>query len=104
MKNTNVKSKAQASGRLKRILNFEFIVCLIYMEKKIMCKIRIAAEKLEEEEEINIIDAIKMLEVMKKLFERISEDEMNNFIESAKGFATMRGIDPEASLVRSHHW
>ena len=52
------------------------------MKKKIMHKIRIATAKLEEEE-INIIDAIEMLEAMKKLSERISEDEMNSFVDSA---------------------
>jgi len=48
------------------------------MEKKIMYKIRIGTEKFEEEE-INIIDASEMLEAIKKLFERISEEEMNDF-------------------------
>ena len=66
-----------------------------------MYKIRIATEKLEEEVS-NIIDAVEMLEAMKKLFERIFENKMNNFIDSAKLFAKMREVDLEADFF-SHH-
>ena len=64
-----------------------------------MYKIRIATEKLEE---VNIINAVERLGVMKKLFERISRDEMNNFIDSANVFARTRDVDPEADFVRHH--
>jgi hypothetical protein len=43
-----------------------------------------------------------MLEAMKKLFKRISEDEMINFIDRAERFVRMGEIDPEADLVRNH--
>ena len=66
-----------------------------------MYKIKIATEKLEEEE-IHIIGAIEMLEVLKKAFERISEDEMKDFIGSAKVFARMREADQMTNLVRHH--
>ena len=59
-----------------------------------MYKIRIATE-----EGINIIDAIDMLEAMKKLFERISKDKMNSFLDSTKVFARKREVDLEADFV-----
>lgn len=100
MKNADTKTKAQASGLLKRILNFDFIACLMFM-KNIMYKARIATEKLEEEE-MNIIDAIEMLDATKKLFERISCEEMNSLIDSAAQFAKRMEVDPEADFIRHH--
>ena len=92
--------KAQAIGLLERIPNFEFIASFIFM-KKIMYQVRIAVEKLEVEE-INIIDAIEMLCAMMEPFERILEDEINNFIDSEKVFTRMREVDSEADFVRHH--
>ena len=66
-----------------------------------MYKLKKATEKLEEGE-INIIDTIKMLVAMKKFFERISEYEMDNFIDNAKGFDRMTEIDPEADFIGYH--
>jgi len=69
IKNAEKKTRVQRMSSEKKILNFHFIACLMYM-KNIMYKINIATEKLEEED-INIIDTIEMLGATKKLFERI---------------------------------
>ena len=82
--------KAQTFGLQKRILNFEFM-------KTSCTRCRIATEQLEP---INIIEAIEMVEAVKKLFERVSKDEMNNFIDSA--IVARRGVKQEADFVRHH--
>ena len=60
-----------------------------------MDSIRTATEELEEDD-INIFDAIEMVEAMKNLFDE------QFYIDSAKTFAWMREVDPEASLVKYH--
>ena len=86
-----MKTKAQASGLLERNLSFEFrpIAWPIFMKKKITYKFRMATEKIEEEK-INLNDATEIIEAMKKLFERISENEVKNFIDIANLFQNER--------------
>ena len=57
-----------------------------------------------EGEDINIIDAIEIFEAIKKLFERILEDEMNNFIDSAKVFTRTREVNLEEDFFRHNRW
>ena len=45
-----------------------------------------------------------MLETLTEAFERILEDEMNNFIDNTKALARMREVNPEADLVRHNSW
>ena len=82
-----MKTKAQASGLLERNLSFEFrpIAWPIFMKKKITYKFRMATEKIEEEK-INLNDATEIIEAMKKLFERTSENEVKNFHRHCKSF------------------
>jgi hypothetical protein len=63
-----------------------------------------SSNKKLEQEEIHIINSIEMLETLTEAFERILEDEMNNFIDNTKALARMREVNPEADLVRHHSW
>jgi len=69
--------------------------------KTIMYKIRIVREIIEEKE-ININEAIKMLEAVKKFFKRILKDDINALVDSVAVFAGWREVDSETYLIRHH--
>jgi len=66
-----------------------------------MYKIRIVREIIEEKE-ININEAIKMLEAVKKFFKRILKDDINALVDSVAVFTGWREVDSEADLIRHH--
>jgi len=71
IKITDATKKVVASGLLKRTVNFGFIACLNFDEKKkIIHKIRIQTEKLEEEN-MKIIDTKEMLEASCSSYRKI---------------------------------
>ena len=73
------KSRAVASGLLKNVLHFDFI-CSLFFTKNVMFKLKHLTESLESLE-LNIIDALKMIQFTLKSFEEMNNDnQINNLI------------------------
>ncbi|XP_050298067.1 uncharacterized protein LOC126740374 [Anthonomus grandis grandis] len=96
------KSKSKALGLYKRMLCFDFIVCLMFL-KNIFYKMKIITEILEQDD-LNIIDAVNMISLTCTSLRNIrnSEEDVNNLIESAIQFAVKLNVDPETDF-RKHH-
>ncbi|XP_065645356.1 uncharacterized protein LOC136075847 [Hydra vulgaris] len=95
-------TRSKALALRKQILSFNFIVSISFT-KNIMYKLKYLTETLEAKN-LSIIDAITLIDSTMKILTSINYDNyaMNNFINSAKEFATLRGIDSEADF-RNHH-
>lgn len=102
--NTNVDSstKGKAYGLFKRILNFDFICCLLFL-KTIFLKMKIVTEILESND-LNLIDAISIINSTKNTLSNIRThpDEVDNLIAASKIFASSLDVNPEEDF-RKHH-
>lgn len=100
--NIDNKTRAQALGLEKKMLSFDFIVC-IYLMKHIMYQMKVLTEQLETEN-LNIIDAILLIESCIKSLKEINEDEsqINNIITSAEIFAKKLDVDSNADFNKFH--
>lgn len=102
--NTNVDSstKGKAYGLFKRILNFDFICCLLFL-KTVFLKMKIVTEILESSN-LNVIDAFSIINSTKNTLQTIrsSPDEVNNLIEASQLFATSLQVNPEEDFKRHH--
>ena len=98
------KVKAMISGLLKNVKSFDFIVSLMFM-KNIMFKNKILIESLQQEELINIMDALKLTKATVTSLERINnkEAEINDMIDAALLYVkTSFQVDAEGEFTRSH--
>ncbi|XP_065654947.1 uncharacterized protein LOC136081550 [Hydra vulgaris] len=91
-------TRSKALALRKQILSFDFIVSISFM-KNIMYKLKYLTETLEAKN-LSIIDAITLNYSTMKILASINSDDyaMNNFINSAKEFSTLLGIDSEADF------
>ena len=101
-KPVDAKTRAHASGLLKKIKQLDFIASIMFM-KNIMLKTSKLAEALQAEE-LNILDALKntrsTISVLKRF--KASESEMNDQIKASCKFAEKIGIDPEEDFKKHH--
>jgi len=102
LKPVDKKTSSIALGLSKKILNFDFLICLSFM-KNIMYKTKILTEKLEAIE-LNIIDALTLTtHAIDSLVEmRDDNKSIDNLIESGIIFAKKLNIDPDADFNRHH--
>jgi hypothetical protein len=98
---TNIDNKTRAQGFEKKMLLFDFIVS-IYLMKHIY-QMKVLTEQLETEN-LNIIDAILLIESCIKSLKEINEDEsqINNIITSAEIFAKKLDVDSNADFNKFH--
>ncbi|XP_028418765.1 zinc finger MYM-type protein 1-like [Dendronephthya gigantea] len=101
-RSTDGKTKTASSGLLAKITQFDFIVCIMFM-KNIMYKTKRMTEILQKEE-LNIIDAITIMESTIKSLESVANDSdaMNAEIQAATVFAERLGVDVESDFRRHH--
>ena len=104
VKNSTVetKVKAMASGLVKKVKCFDFIVSLMSM-KNIMLKTKFLSDTLQREE-LNIIEAVEMTQATITSLERINGDEMamTSKITAAKEYSKKLDVDAEADFARHH--
>ena len=91
-----LETRSKALAIRKQILSFDFIVSISFM-KNIMYKLKFLTETLEAKS-LSIIDAVTAIDSTIKILTSINSDDhaMNNFINSAKEFANLLGIDSKA--------
>jgi len=75
------KTQSQASRLHKKMLEFDFICCL-YFAKNIMYEFKNLTEQLEKVD-INIMNALQLLESFVESFKLIDEEQINAMIQSA---------------------
>ncbi len=99
----DIKTKTGASGLLTKITRFDFIMCIVFM-KNIMYKTKRMTEILQKED-LNIIDAITIMESTIKSLENVNNDidTMNAEIQAAVIFAEHLGVDAETDFQHHHH-
>lgn len=95
-------SKSSANGLLKRVTSFDTIISLLFM-KNILNKTKALTEILEKQQ-LNIIDAVKLIEATLESLNKINrnETEMNNFIDSAIDIAKKLNIEAEKEFQKYH--
>lgn len=100
--NFDNKTKATALSLKKAILNFDFIVCVVFM-KNVMYKSKVLTELLESRE-LNVIDAAVAIRSTVISFESMLSDDdgMNNLIEAAKQFSSKLDVNAEDDFSRHH--
>ncbi|XP_054717345.1 zinc finger MYM-type protein 1-like [Uloborus diversus] len=95
------KSRAAASGLHKKMLDFDFI-CSLFFTKNILFKIKHLTESLEKAE-LNIVDAMQLIQGTMKSFEEINNDEeINSLIKSSLCFAKNLKTSPEDEYLKNH--
>ena len=89
----DTKTKSLADGLLKRLLRFDFVWSIMFM-KNMMWKTKLTTERMQEEQ-LNILDALVMLNGTITTLETTSECvvEMNNNIRAAIEVTSKFDID-----------
>ena len=98
------KTKTAASGLSTKIARFDFIVCIMFM-KNIMYKTKRVTE-IFQKEDLNIIDAISVIESTIKSLERVNNDvdAMNSEIQAAVAFAEHLDVNVDSDFQRYHRY
>ena len=93
-------AKAKASGLQKKILKFDFIFAIMFM-RVIMKMTKILTVQMQRPE-LNILDALSLIDATVKSLERIrnSESEMNSQVQASVQFAKSFGLDPEQEFAQ----
>ena len=94
---------ANASGLHSKLLRFDFIVSIMFM-KNVMYKTKQMTETLQSED-INVMDAITIIESTVKSLETINNDidGMNAEIKAVNYLLKKLGTDVESDFRRYHH-
>jgi hypothetical protein len=97
-----MKQRALAQGLQKKIKSFDLIVSLMFM-KNIMYKTKNLTEKLQEEE-LNVSDAVDLIEATIASLQRLRDDtsNINDEIKAASAFAQKFDINSEEFYARHH--
>ena len=93
-------AKAKASGLQKKILKFDFIFAIMFMPV-IMKMTKILTVQMQKPE-LNILDALSLIDATVKSLERIrnSESEMNSQVQASAQFTKSFGLDPEQEFAQ----
>lgn len=96
------KARSQALGLHKKMLQLDFIACLMF-GKNIFYKLKILTEILETQD-LNIIDGISLINTTVNILKKIREDEhgINSEIAAIIKFAQNNDINPEEEFKRYH--
>lgn len=97
-------TKTQALSFEKKMLTFDFIVC-VYTMRVIMYQIKTLTEQLEAID-LNIIDGIVLIECAIKSLSEIYNDtnqlDKHIYVSTAKEFAIKMKIDPISDFEKHH--
>ena len=98
----DMKIKVKGAGIKKKLLSFDFIFGLMFM-RIIMTKTKVLTKQLQEEE-LNILDALKLIDATVENLAEIRKDEtaMNAQLDAMVAFAEQQDTDP-MSEYRRHH-
>ncbi len=98
----DIKTKTAASGLLTKITRFDFIMCIMFI-KNIMYKTKRMTEILQKED-LNIIDAITIMESTIKSLENVNNDidAVNAEIQAAVIFAEHLSVDAQTDFQCRH--
>ena len=97
------KTSAQAVAIVNNLQSVDFVICIMFM-KNIMHRVHQMTLVLQTEE-LNVIDALTIIESTVELMKRIrdDEDEMNGEIDAAIVFLHKLGVeDPDEEFNRKH--
>ncbi|XP_046859020.1 zinc finger MYM-type protein 1-like [Xenia sp. Carnegie-2017] len=96
------KVKAKGDGIKKKFFSFDFLFALMFM-RIIMTKTKILTKQLQQEE-LNIVDALNLIDATVKNLRQIRSDEngLDSEIEAMVAFGTKVGIDVMAEYTRHH--
>ncbi len=97
-----MKVKAKGNGIKKKILSFDFLFALMFM-RIVMKKTKILTMQLQEEE-LNILDALKLIEATVTNLEEIrgNDDAMDAELDAINQYANTIGIDSTSEFNRKH--
>ena len=99
---TEIKVKVKGNGIKKKCQSFDFLFALVFM-RLIMKKTKILTMQLQAEE-LNILDAMKLIEAtvenLKKI--RIDNKAMDAELDAINECAKQHGIDSAAEFSRKH--
>lgn len=100
--NVDSSTKGKAYGLFKRILNFDFICCLMFL-KTVFLKMKIVT-KILESDKLNVIDAFSIINSVKNTLQTIRSNpvEVNNLIEASKTFAASLDVNADEDFKRHH--
>ena len=101
--NFDKKTSTQAVALVNNLQSVDFVICIMFM-KNIMHRVHQMTLALQSEE-LNIIDAVTIIESTVELIKRIreNEDEMNGEIDAAIVFLKKLGVeDPHEEFSRKH--
>ena len=95
-------TRTSAIGLRTKLLRFDFIMSIMFM-KNIMYKTKRMTEILQSED-LNVIDAITIMEATVKSLETVNNDAdaMNAEIQAAAAFAKKLGTDASSDFQRHH--
>ena len=93
-------TRDNASRLYDHVVEFNFMFALMYM--RLMMKITKILTMEMQKTELNILDAITLIEQTITSLERIraSESEMNSQIDASVQFAKTHGLDPQVEFVQ----
>ena len=99
---TDINVKVKGAGIKKKLLSFDFIFGLMLM-RIIMPETKVLTKQLQEDE-LNILDALKLLDATVENVKEIRNDEtaMNAQLNAMVAFAERQEIDPMSEYQRHH--
>ena len=100
LRSVDKPTRDKASRLYDHVVEFNFVFALMYM--RLIMKITKILTMEMQKTELNILDAITLIEQTVTSLERIraSESEMNSQIEASVQFAKTHGLDPQVEFAQ----